>query len=443
MRRACVGASAGAEHMAAGADDAERRLPTGHSLRNSAEAALRDSEARFRAVANLVPDLLWQSDPAGSTLWFNDRWYEYTRQRATDAVGFGWLAAVHPNDRESSRVAYAAGIASGRAFRLEHRVRGADGIYRWHLVRAEPVRDDSGAIISWFGAATDVHDHRVMLEVSQTAHREADLARAEVEQRVEERTAELARMNAALKAEASERARAERARRALRRQLARAEEEQRRRLSRELHDQLGQHLTALALGLDETRRLVAGHESVERRVAQLQDLARMLTRDARHLALELRPPELDDLGLASALATYVEQWALRYRIAAEVEITGLGERQLSGEVGTALYRIVQEALTNVAKHAQATQVSVIVDKRNDDLALIIEDDGCGFDVDAVMLRGRSNRGLGLAGMRERAAMVGAQLTVESAPGSGTALYVRLPHGGDELATAGGAPPAEI
>src|SRR5262249_54970775 len=132
----------------------------------------------------------------------------------------------------------------------------------------------------------------------------------------------------------------------LRSQLAAAEEAERRRLARELHDQLGQHLTAFTLGLADVRRLIDAGASAERRLSNLEDLSKMMTRDARYLALELRPPELDDVGLESALETYVSQWSARFGIDAEFEVLGLGtERPVRSDVGTVVYRIAQEALT--------------------------------------------------------------------------------------------------
>jgi signal transduction histidine kinase len=232
----------------------------------------------------------------------------------------------------------------------------------------------------------------------------------------------------------------------LRRALAAAEEGERQRLARELHDQLGQELTAFRLGLDDAARLAAAHvphdapgrEPLLGRLAQLGALSERMTAGARYLALELRPPELDDLGFESAVQTYVAEWGARYGVAADVAVTGaLRERPLTAEAGSTLYRIVQEALTNVAKHAAARQVSVLVDKPDGEVRLIVEDDGRGFDVEATHARAREERRLGLAGMRERASLVGGTVAVESSPGGGTTLYVRLPVGaarvGDERA----------
>ena len=377
--------------------------------RARAESALRESEARFRVVANVVPDLLWQNRSDGEALWYNDRWFAYTGQTPAQAAGQGWREVIHPDDRRATSAAFEEALAGGFPLLREHRLRGVDGRYRWFLVRAQPMRDSSGQVTSWLGAATDIHEQRIALD--------------EVERRVRERTRELAAANASLERAAVERT-------ALRRQLTSAEEEERRRLARELHDQLGQHLTAIALSLAETRRLIEhGEPGAASRLAQLEALAQLLTRDARYLSLELRPPELDDVGFESALQTYVEQWTKRYGVEGEIEITGLASGQpLPTEVSTALYRITQEALTNVAKHAGASQVSVVVEKPDHEVRLIVEDNGRGFDLEGASQRIRAERRLGLASMRERAALVGGTLDVESSPGRGTTVYVRVPLG---------------
>jgi signal transduction histidine kinase len=162
------------------------------------------------------------------------------------------------------------------------------------------------------------------------------------------------------------------------------------------------------------------------RLKQLHALAARMTAGARYIALELRPPELDDVGLESAIETYAAEWSARYGVAAEVAVTGLRGRRIPSHVASALYRIAQEALTNVAKHAHASQVSVVVDQPEGEVRLIVEDDGRGFDLEQTRERARRARRLGLAGMQERASLVGGRLTVESSPGSGTTLYVRLP-----------------
>jgi signal transduction histidine kinase len=136
---------------------------------------------------------------------------------------------------------------------------------------------------------------------------------------------------------------------------------------------------------------------------------------------DLRPTALDDLGLRAALSNYIQDWSNRVNIRAELHTSGLLDERLASEVETTLYRIAQEALTNIAKHSRAQQVEVILERRADCVLLIVEDDGVGFEQGESPKRG----GFGLVGMQERAALVGASLQIESAPGRGTTILVRM------------------
>jgi PAS domain S-box-containing protein len=132
--------------------------------RARAEAALRESKSRLQLIADLVPDLLWSSEPNGSTTWYNHRWLEYTGQSLADALDWGWLYAIHPDDREGSARYYREAIENGEKLRQEHRIRRDDGEYRWFVVNAFPLKDESGKVIKVYGAATDIHESRLMNE---------------------------------------------------------------------------------------------------------------------------------------------------------------------------------------------------------------------------------------------------------------------------------------
>ena len=206
-----------------------------------------------------------------------------------------------------------------------------------------------------------------------------------------------------------------------------AQEEERRRLARELHDQMGQHLAALTLQL-ELHRVGLGANASDGgdHLRQVLELADRLAHEAHALAWELRPPELDQLGLQAALALYAEQWSRRAGVKADFITTGLTNDRLPPEIEIALYRVVQEALTNVLKHAAAANVSVVAERGNDEVRLIVEDDGCGFDADALISPASTAGRLGVLGMRERIDAVGGKLDIESTPGAGTTLVVRIP-----------------
>jgi signal transduction histidine kinase len=201
------------------------------------------------------------------------------------------------------------------------------------------------------------------------------------------------------------------------RRVVAAQETERQRLARELHDETGQALTSMLLGLraaeeerdDEVRR---------RSLASLRELAGATLQDVRRLAVELRPKALDDFGLVAALERLVESFGERTGLDAQFQAR-LDER-LPNDVETALYRIVQEALTNVVKHARATTVSVVLARKGTSVTAVVEDDGVGFVPDAPA------DGLGLVGMRERIALVGGRLLIESRADAGTTLVAEVP-----------------
>ena len=201
-----------------------------------------------------------------------------------------------------------------------------------------------------------------------------------------------------------------------------AQEDERKRISRELHDQTGQMLTSLMMGL----KCLEEHCPADNlcRLDELRETVRQTLENLHRLSLELRPPILDDLGLVAASERYVQDWRKLHQIDVELHVQWDCTKRLSHEMEVAVYRIVQEALTNVAKHSAATHVGVVLTCDGVRLSAIVEDDGRGFDVESAP--GQATSRLGLFGMEERAQLVGGTLTVESSHGRGTALYLRIP-----------------
>jgi signal transduction histidine kinase len=205
---------------------------------------------------------------------------------------------------------------------------------------------------------------------------------------------------------------------ALRRVVA-AQEQERRRLARELHDETGQALTSILLGL-RTVEDARGEEQQRNAVNEVRELVRATLQDVRQLAVELRPKALDDFGLVAAVERLTNGFAEQTGISLAFEST-LPAGRLPPEVETALYRIVQESLTNIVKHARASSVSIVLGQKRDAVTVVVEDDGVGFDPART-----SDDGLGLIGMRERVALVGGRLTIESRPGAGTTFVAEVP-----------------
>lgn len=207
-------------------------------------------------------------------------------------------------------------------------------------------------------------------------------------------------------------------------QLIAAQEEERNRIARELHDQTSQSLTSLLVGLKviETTDSLA---NVQTLAPELRSVAAAILDEVHDLALELRPSILDDLGLVTALQRYVEEFARKVNIPVDYHTVGFEDNRLPPQTEITLYRIIQEALTNVAKHAHPSNVSVLLEHRNQTVLAIVEDDGQGFDVALVMNSGVKEK-LGLYSMRERAELIGGTFTIESQPGIGTTVFIRAP-----------------
>lgn len=223
----------------------------------------------------------------------------------------------------------------------------------------------------------------------------------------------------------SELKRKEEARTQLLQKVIVAQEEERKRIARELHDETGQTLTSLMVGL----KCVADSCPAESRHCQLDEMRALIkqTLGAIHrLAVELRPSVLDDLGLVAALEKYVADFRENYVLDVDLHVEWQGQERIGHEIEVTVYRIVQEALTNVVKYAHAQNVSVIVTHSSWGLEVIVEDDGIGFDADAIFKEGPVGSRLGLYGMMERATLVGGALTVESTAGAGTTIFVRIP-----------------
>jgi light-regulated signal transduction histidine kinase (bacteriophytochrome) len=203
------------------------------------------------------------------------------------------------------------------------------------------------------------------------------------------------------------------------------QEAERARIARELHDTLGQSLTLLQLGLDGVARVEPAHQALQQRVTALKTVATDLGQQVHRLAWEIRPTVLDDLGLQTAIRNLLETWSERSSLRFDLHLT-LADRRLPPAIETTLYRVLQEALTNVVRHAEATRVGVILGVREDHATMIIEDDGRGFGCDTETSGNGATRHFGLLGMRERLVLVDGTLEIESAPGRGTTLYVRVP-----------------
>jgi signal transduction histidine kinase len=203
-----------------------------------------------------------------------------------------------------------------------------------------------------------------------------------------------------------------------------AQEDERSRIARNLHDHLGQQLTALRLKLEAMKDKGSDQDELNQSIDDAQIIAKQLDTDVDFLSWELRPFSLERLPLSTALSQFVEEWSKYFNIPAEFHTSDKEIGRLPQDIETNLYRIVQEALNNIYKHAQATRVDIIFECHEGDLVLIIEDNGRGFDVNDLAVQGVEEKGMGLIGMRERAVLIGGTFEIESQPGDGTTVIVR-------------------
>ena len=202
------------------------------------------------------------------------------------------------------------------------------------------------------------------------------------------------------------------------------QEDERKRISRELHDETSQALASLKVGLRLVEDLTDPVQ-IKEKLTELRALVAQTLENVHQIAVELRPNLLDDIGLVAAIQGYVEDYSAKVKIKADFHAGNINEQHLSAEVRMTVYRIVQEALTNIAKHAEAGHVSVFLRKRKSSLVTILEDNGKGFDVNRVM-GSHHGKKLGLFGMYERASLVGGNLTIESKPEAGTTVFFEVP-----------------
>ena len=395
------------------------------TARRQAESRLLASEDRLRLLIESVTDYYIIIQDAGGRIevWNPgaERMFGYT---AAEAVGQSIEIIFTPEDR--TRGAHLAEMKTARE-------QGVANDERWHL-RKDGSRFYASGVLTLLSDGGSIGYAKIARDLTESKRAEDELRRASegLEQRVAERTRELARANEALHVENAERRQVEKARLQLLRQLVRTQEDERRRIAREIHDHLGQQSTALRLNLEALKDQCVGYEELCGPIEQTQAIAARLDADVDFLAWELRPAALDDLGLAAALANFVREWSKHFGIPADFHTTGMDAERPSPEAETNLYRIAQEALNNTFKHAGATRADVLLERRDGSVVLIIEDDGIGFDPKDKAEEG--DRGLGLLGMGERAALIGGELEIESTPNGGTTIFARVPFSAPEKGT---------
>jgi two-component system CheB/CheR fusion protein len=378
--------------------------------RRAAELRVRDSEERLRLMIDGALDYaIFAMTETGEIDFWNTGAQRMFGYAAEEIVGSHFSLLFTPEDR-------AAGVADRELKEAARTGRAMDE--RYHL-RKDGTRIYCSGVTRRMGAgrigftkiARDLTAPRQAAEALQDAN---DHLEARVQGRTEELAKEVRAHQAAKAATAN-----------LLHRLVTSQEDERRRIARDLHDDFGQRLTALRLMLERAQQAKGGTDASRVEIDRALRLVAQIGGDVNFLSWQLRPTALDELGLAAALPRFVTEWSSHIGVAAEFRLGGYQQGQLSAEAEVTFYRVAQEALNNVAKHAHATRVDVVLGASEGQVVLVVEDDGIGFEASE---HGEgapdSGSGFGLPGMRERAALVGAVLQIESSPGRGTSVYLR-------------------
>ena len=397
--------------------------PSGHAIvitmdvtdRKSMEKALSESEQRFRAIINQATAGIVRSDIDGRSLFVNQAFCEMLGYSEMELIGeFVWRF-THPEDLEESRRLFERLKEKGKPFQLEERFIRRNGSILWVNISASPILDEVDQPQSAVFIVVDITERKRVEEALQKLN-------LELESRVETRTAELQAANWAL-------FESRRRLQILSQRLVDIQEEERRAIARELHDRVGQTLTALNLNLtivsDQLSDQTPLH--VNERLADSIRLVTEMISIVRDVMSDLRPIVLDEYGLEAALQSYLAKFTARYGINIDFETPSQDMPLLSPGLEMTILRIAQEALLNIARHAQADHVKLALQCQEDGMLLAVEDNGVGFQ--SWSSTGQPN-GHGLMLMRERAEAVGGTLKVSSIPAKGTRIEAYLPFEND-------------
>jgi PAS domain S-box-containing protein len=355
---------------------------------------LREKNQQLNAIVRTAPDIIFSRQVDGTRDYISDRFYEYTGAAAGSASGSGWLNYLHEEDSERSLARWMESVRSGENYEAEYRLRGRDGNYRWFRARAVPIHDQDGQILRWYGSCSDIHDSK-MLEQSMRDNA------VRLEKMVDERTIQLRRLSV---------------------RLMSMQDEERRRMAREIHDGLGQELAVAKILLD---GLIHQNSSQpwQQAASDASHLIDKAIQEVRSLSYLLHPPLLDEAGLLSALRWYLDGLTKRSGIDFTLEVPAEFSR-LNPELEMAIFRIIQEALTNVFRHSGASRGCVSLIERDDRLIVTVTDDGKGVDESVTQLQ-PERIGVGIGGMRQRAQEFGGELMVSNA-NPGTLVEVTIP-----------------
>jgi PAS domain S-box-containing protein len=344
--------------------------------KRKAEAVVRESEKRFRVMADTTPSLVWMCDAQGKITYLNERRVAFTGPHPNSGYGETWIEYVHPDDRRNVQDVVSQALKDRRAFSNEYRLRRSDGVYRWMFDVASPRLNGDGTFAGFIGSAIDVTDQK--------------LARQALEK--------------------------------VSGQLIEAQEKERSRIARDLHDDICQRLALLSMELEQANRSVnEPPDAAKQRLKEIRQHCSEIAGDVQSLSHELHSSRLDYLGIAAAIRGFCYEFSKQHEVSIEFTDRDV-PADLPREISLCLFRVTQEALHNAVKYSGVSQYRVELLATSHEIQLVVSDSGRGFDVEAV----KQNRGLGLVSMQERVHLVHGRLSVESEPVKGTKIFALVP-----------------
>lgn len=339
--------------------------------------AVRESEQRFRLVANTAPVMIWMSGLDKLCNYFNQRWIEFTGRSIEAELGNGWAEGVHREDLTSCLDTYVQAFDRREPFKMQYRLRRNDGNYRWVLDTGVPRFDPDGSFLGYIGSCIDITDHK---------------------------SAEEALSNVS-------------------RRLIEAHEEERTRIARELHDDINQRIATLAIEVGQIDQDPSGSNGELRRcIQEIQRNLWDLGSDVQVLSHRLHSSKLEYLGLTAAARSFCEEFSQQRKVEIEFSSKNI-PRHLPREAALCLFRVLQEALQNAVRHGAAKQITVELRGTPDEIQLSVTDSGVGFDPELAM-RGR---GIGIISMQERLHLVNGTLSIDTKPKGGTMVRACVPY----------------